>query len=63
MNPADCLRSRPVGDIRLPVARKFDNFAPMSKFTLDRTFVIYLSFALSVYCLQVDVELGISYCH
>jgi len=49
VNPTACWRSRPVGDIRLPVARKFDIFVPMSKFTLDRIFVKYLSFALSVY--------------
>lgn len=38
-----------MGDKRLPVARKFDIFVPMSKFTLDRIFVKNLSVAFSVY--------------
>ena len=42
MNPAACWRSRPVGETRLPVARKFASLEPMSKLTLERTLVMYL---------------------
>src|SRR5216683_5099124 len=35
--PAACCRSRPVGETRFPVARKFANRAPISKFTRAKT--------------------------
>jgi hypothetical protein len=41
VNPAACWRSSPEGEIRFPVARKFDNLVPISKFTLDNTFKKY----------------------
>lgn len=42
VKPLACWRSRPVGETRLPVARKFESLAPMSKEVLDRTLVRYL---------------------
>ena len=43
VNPDACCRSKPVGETRFPVARKFAIFAPMSKFTRLRTLLKYRS--------------------
>lgn len=48
VKPDACWRSRPVGETRLPVARKFDIFAPMSYPVRARTFLMYRSECTSV---------------
>lgn len=40
VNPEVCCRSRPEGETRLPVAKKFDIFEPMSKLVRERTFLM-----------------------
>jgi len=43
VNPDACCRSKPVGETRFPVARKFVIFEPISKFTRLRTLLKYRS--------------------
>jgi hypothetical protein len=43
VKPAACCRSSPVGDTRFPVARKFANRAPISKFMRPKTLWRYRS--------------------
>ena len=40
VKPEACCKSRPEGDTRLPVARKFAILEPISKFVFDRTFLM-----------------------
>jgi hypothetical protein len=43
VNPEACCKSNPVGETRLPVARKLDIFEPMSKLVFWITLCMYLS--------------------